>query len=76
MLINVEIKETKTITLLHIPGICVNHDTDEATAVMNQNNAYQALKQSKIGSDSFTVRGTQTLNLAQKSKNEVFYGFT
>ena len=30
MVINVEIKETKTITLLHIPGICVNHDTEEA----------------------------------------------
>lgn len=30
MVINVEIKETKTITLLHIPSICVNHDTEEA----------------------------------------------
>lgn len=43
---------------------------------MAKNKTYEALKQSKIGSDSFTVRGTQTLNLSQKSKNEVFYGFT
>ena len=63
-IVDVEIKETKTITLLHIPGICVNHDTEEAAQAMADNKRYEALKQSKIGSDSFTVRGTQTLNLA------------
>jgi len=40
MIINVEIKETKTITLLHIPGVCVNHDTEEATQAMAANKAY------------------------------------
>ena len=40
------------------------------------NKKYADLKESKICSNYFPVRGTQSLNLAQKSKNEVFYGFT
>ena len=43
---------------MHFPGVVVNHDTDENTAVIGFNKEYEALRQSKIGSDSFTARGS------------------
>ena len=41
VIVSVEIKETKTITLLHIPGICVNHDTREAAEAQAVNKTYE-----------------------------------
>lgn len=61
---------------MHFPGVVVNHDTDENTDAIRRNKEYDALKTSKIGSDSFTARGTQTLNPTQKVKNEQFIGYT
>lgn len=67
--------ETDTITFLHIPGVVVNLDTEEHTKCVEDNKIYDTLKQNKIGSDSYTMRGSQTLNLTQKTKNEEFKGF-
>ena len=75
-IIDVELKETSTITFMFIPGTVVNTETAEVDVVDADNKTYEALKQSKIGSDSYTMRGTQTLNLTQKHKNEPFFGFT
>lgn len=75
-IIDVELKETTTITFMFIPGTVVNTETAEVEVVTADNKNYEALKQSKIGSDSYTARGTQTLNLTQKHKNESFLGFT
>jgi hypothetical protein len=45
-------------TLLHIPGVVVNHDTEEHTKAVEENKIYDTLKQNKIGSDSYTLRGS------------------
>ena len=34
------------------------------------------MRQAKIGSDSYTNRGSQTLNLTQKAKGQNYQGFT
>ena len=68
--VQVILKESETVFLMHFPGVVVNHDTDENTETIRCNKEYEALRQSKIGSDSFTARGTQTLNPTQKPKNE------
>ena len=64
--VDVNLKETKTITLMVIRGVVVNQDTDEHTAALSDNKLYEQLKQNKIGSDSYMTRGSQTLNLTQK----------
>lgn len=69
-------KETETKTFLFIPGTICNHETDEHNEQTTISKAYDQLKQNKIGSDSYNIRGTQTLNLAQKTKQENFVGFT
>ena len=51
--VDVEIKETNTITLLMIPGTVVNNDTDEERQVIENNKIYAQLKQNKIGSDLY-----------------------
>jgi len=66
--IDVNLKETKTITLLIIKGTAVNQDTEEHTRATQDNKDYEALRQAKIGSDSYTSRASQTLNLTQKAK--------
>ena len=43
-LVDVELKETNTITLLMIPGTVVNSDTDEERAAKENNKVYQTLK--------------------------------
>jgi len=60
--IEVVLKESETVFLMHFPGLVVNHDTDENTDTIAKNKEYEALRQNKIGSDSYTARGTQTLN--------------
>jgi len=66
--IEVSLKETETIFLMHFPGVVVNHDTEENTQTIALNKEYEALRQNKIGSDSYMARGTQTLNPTQKVK--------
>ena len=52
----------------------VNDDLAEKTKSGNER--YDALRKNKIGSDSYMIRGSQTLNLTQKTKNISFTGFT
>ena len=61
--IDIELGETDTFELLFIPGVVVAMDTEEHVQVTNENKKYEELKQNKIGSDSYTERGSQTLNL-------------
>lgn len=63
-IINIDLTETKTITLFFIPGTVVNNDTEEEAECIKNNKGYAALKVSKIGSDMFMPRGSQTLNPA------------
>lgn len=68
--------ETNTLTFLHIPGVVVNAETPEHTQAVADNKTYATLKENKIGSDSYTIRGSQTLNLTQKQKEATYQGFT
>ena len=56
--VDVNLKETKTITLLIIRGTAVNQDTEEHTQATQDNKDYETLRQAKIGSDSYTNRGS------------------
>lgn len=73
---DVELKETNTICFLNIPGTIVVVDSDHDTQTQELNKKYEELRQNKIGSDSYMNRGSQTLNLTQKSKNVNYIGFT
>ena len=74
--VDVNLKETKTITLVIIRGTVLNQDSEEQIQATADNKEYDQLKQNKIGSDSFMHRGSQTLNLTQKHKGLNFQGFT
>lgn len=54
----------------------MQNDTEEHTAVAAENKKYEELKANKLGSDSYTERGSQTLNLTQKPKEIDYRGFT
>lgn len=73
--VDIELCETETFELLFIPGVVVAHDTEDHSLVTNENKKYEELKTNKIGSDSYTERGSQTLNLTQKAKEIHYKGF-
>ena len=56
--IDVELTETETVTMLVIPGIFVNQDSEEDTQTQKLNKEYKELQQNKIGSDSYMNRGS------------------
>lgn len=56
--VDLELCETETFELLYIPGVVVAMDTEEHVQVTNDNKKYEELKQNKIGSDSYTERGS------------------
>ena len=60
-IIDIGLKETETITLMVIPSVMVNDDLAEETKEHNER--YDTLRKNKIGSDSYMIRGSQTLNL-------------
>lgn len=57
-MIDVNLKETKTLTLLVIRGVVVNQETEEHAQATADNKAYEQLRQNKIGSDSYMQRGS------------------
>lgn len=57
-LVDIELAETETFDLLFIPSSLVQNDTEEHTLVANENKKYEELKANKIGSDSYTERGS------------------
>jgi hypothetical protein len=75
-MVDIELSETQTRTLLHIPGTYVKPETEAAAENQENNTAYAELKKSKIGSDLFNMRGTQTLNANKKEKSHIFVGYT
>ena len=73
--IDIEIVESETMDLFFIPSSLVPNDTAEYGVLTNENKKYEELKANKIGSDSYTERGSQTLNLNQKAKEVNYKGF-
>lgn len=76
--IDIELCETETVTLLHIPGVVVNHEADENGAYaqcLEEAKKYSELLANKVGSDSYAARGSQTINLTQKTREVSFRGF-
>lgn len=57
-MIDIELGETETFDLMFIPSSLVQNDTDEHTIVTSENKKYEELKTNKIGSDSYTERGS------------------
>ena len=57
-LIDIELCETETLTLIHIPGVIVPHETDEYNIVVDNNKKYTELLANKVGSDNYAVRGS------------------
>jgi hypothetical protein len=68
--------ETPTETILFIPGVYVGGDKeDEFAAATRANMNYTALQEKKISSDTYIDRGSQTLNLTQKTREITFQGY-
>jgi len=61
--------------MLYIPSKVVAGDGDEAIAVKEQTEKYKELIENKVGSDSYTTRGSQTMNLTQKNRESCHIGF-
>ena len=66
--VDIEIAETETMTFLFIPSTMVTVDSSEYQAVDDANKKYEDLLKNKIGSDNYKDRGSQTINLTQKSR--------
>ncbi len=80
--VDVEIEETETIFLLHIPSQVVaaqtsgDGDNQEVAQVDAAIKRYEVFLENKKGSDNYTERGSQTLNLTQKTREVANKGFT
>ena len=74
--VDIELHETDTQFFLHIPSVKLPHESEEFAAVDAANKAYESLLASKIGSDNFNPRGSQTANLTQKTREIAQKGFT
>ncbi len=72
--VDIELSESDTIELLFIPSSYVQNDTEDHQLALSVNKKYEELKANKIGSDSYTERGSQTLNLTQKMKETSYKG--
>jgi len=69
VVVTIELKETPTETLFHLPSLCVALDnTALHSAVALRNKAYEELCNSKLDSDQYVDTKVQTLNLPQKVK--------
>lgn len=66
--VEMKLVETPTLTLLHIPGVCVAQETREHMEVTEKNRRYEELVKARIGSDLYVQRHAQTFNFAQKHK--------
>ncbi len=72
----IELSETDTMTLLLIPGVFVSGEKEEEYALTEKHNKiYKELCDKKISSDAFIDRGSQTMNLTQKTREYSFEGY-
>lgn len=67
-IIDIELSETNTFSILFIASSMVQNDGPDYTVIASENKKYDELKAAKVGSDSYMQRGSQTLNLTLKSK--------
>lgn len=75
--VNIELTETNTSTILFLPSIHVVDDQlDEYNRVIEMNKKYEELERNKVGSDTYHDRGSQTINLTQKTRDVNQRGFT
>ena len=75
--IDIELQETETTFFLHIPSKkWPNDHIEEYNAIVDANKVYDNLLASKIGSDNYNQRGTQTANLTMKTREIAQRGFT
>ena len=80
--VNVVIEETETLFVLHMPSRVVTAqptgegENEEIAAVDAAIKRYDAFLENKKGSDNYTDRGSQTLNLPQKTREINQKGFT
>ena len=75
--VDIELQETDTCWLLHIPSKKVPAEpAEEYQNVKQANDVYENLLKSKIGSDNYNQRGTQTANLTMKTREIAQRGFT
>jgi len=79
--VDVEINETETMFFLHIPSRIVaaqstgddeNEEISELDAAIKR---YEHFLEQKKGSDNYTERGSQTMNLTQKTREVANRGF-
>ncbi|XP_037621977.1 dynein intermediate chain 4, axonemal-like [Sebastes umbrosus] len=66
--VDVCLTETDTISLLDIPSAFMPEDADDAEDILESNIQYAELCKSRIGSDKYVVRSTQTFKGAPKHK--------
>eukprot|EP00743_Colponemidia_sp_Colp-15_P002272 GILK01002462.1.p1 GENE.GILK01002462.1~~GILK01002462.1.p1 ORF type:complete len:844 (-),score=167.91 GILK01002462.1:272-2803(-) len=62
------LRETETVTMLHIAGLCIAQDSASHPVVTEKNKRYEEFLAARVGSDSFVPRHAQTFNNAHKSK--------
>ena len=80
--VDVVIEETETVFLLHIPSQVVaaqtsgDQDNEEIASVDHAIKRYEAFLENKKGSDNYTDRGSQTMNLTQKTREVSNKGFS
>ena len=73
--VDIELSETETCFFLHIPSVKIEHNSAGFTEVETANKKYVELLASKIGSDNYNQRGSQTYNLSQKTREIAQKGF-
>ena len=81
--VDVVIEETETIFMLHIPSQVFpaqssgdDEASEEQKQIDAQNKRYDIFLENKKGSDNYTDRGSQTINLPQKTREVSNKGFT
>ena len=79
--VDVIIEETETVFFLHMPSQVVTQgsaetDNEEIAAVDQAIKRYEAFLENKKGSDNYTERGSQTMNLPTKHRDVSNKGFS
>lgn len=78
-MIDIDLCETETLTLIYIPSTVVPHDTEDNgpyAQVNAKNEEYkQLLNNKEYRGDNYTTRGAQTYNLGQKPREVQWKGF-
>ena len=80
--VDVKIEETETVFILHMPSQVVaaptsgDNENEEIATVDAAIKRYEAFLENKKGSDNYTERGSQTMNLTQKTREVTNKGFT